>query len=196
MKRGVTVGTRTGVLCRCTYHGCLPPWWLVLLRSVMKMRRGLESWVGETCLQGLALNRGKREACMGPELCVPEGCRGGAELREENGAQELEKGRFLETITESNKRSLIYYRFELFRFVASTGERVYRAIRDRISIRVSERPSLSAALSLLRLDSCKAWLSSLTSPETEAQGFGKSHGLELSPGIIRHQQAPLACPES
>lgn len=39
----------------------------------MKMRRGLESWVGETCLQGLAFNRGKIEACMGPELCVPEG---------------------------------------------------------------------------------------------------------------------------
>lgn len=46
-------------------------------------------------------------------------------LWEKNRAQELEKDHFLETITESNKRSLIHCRFELFRFVASTGERVY-----------------------------------------------------------------------
>lgn len=94
------------------------------------MRRGLESWMGETCLQGLALNRGKIEACMGLELHVPEGCHGGAVLWEKNSAQELEKGHFLETITESNKRSLIYYRFELFRFVAPTGEHVYRVIKE------------------------------------------------------------------
>lgn len=62
---------------------------------------------------------------MGPELRVPEGCCGGAIPWEKKSAQELEKDHFLETITESNKRSLIYYRFELFRFVASTGERVY-----------------------------------------------------------------------
>lgn len=67
---------------------------------------------------------------MGPELSVLEGCHGGAALWEKNSAQELQKGHLLETITESNKRSLIYYRFELFRFLAPTGERVYRSIKE------------------------------------------------------------------
>lgn len=67
---------------------------------------------------------------------------------EKASVQELEKGCILKTITDSNKLSLIYYRFELFRFVASTGERVYQAFKEtRLAFEFMKDP-LRALLSL------------------------------------------------
>lgn len=138
LKRGVTVGTRMLVFFIDAPTTRLPPTILACSLSVVKLGEGLWSWVGETSLQGLALNRGKTEACMGLELHVAEGCYRGKLSRGRRivwCSEVRESCLFIfkqsKNITDSNKLSLIYYRFELFRFVASIVKHVYQATKEK-----------------------------------------------------------------
>lgn len=47
------------------------------------MRKELQDRVQETCLQILALNESKKEACLGLKHCVEEGCSAGERLTKE-----------------------------------------------------------------------------------------------------------------
>lgn len=128
----------------------------------------LQSRVQETWSQVLALSEGEEAACVGLQSCVQEGSCSGEWFTREKAYRLCSGGgeRTLQRhVSETNKMSLIYFRFELLEF--STSEQLYLSAklskREDYLFEFDERYTWSVCLPLptSRIKSCSWFLSLL-----------------------------------